>query len=75
MENKGQWRRDEWRDELSGEVIAVEVVPINDLQLHISSEHCPCIPDYQKNQFPPRLIHASFDGRESGEVDLRNRGN
>lgn len=65
------WRRDEWRDPKTGELLSVEVTPEGDLKLHISSQDCDCIPSFQYPGGIPMLIHNSFDGRENNS----ERGN
>ena len=65
------WRRDEYKDKLSGELLAVEVLPIDDLQAHGSSEDCACLPELKHEQGVPMLIHNAFDGRELTEANER----
>lgn len=59
------WKRDEWRDPLSGQLLSIEVTPECDLKLHISSQDCDCLPSLKYPEGIPMLIHNSFDGREN----------
>lgn len=58
------WQRDEYRDRLSGQIVAIEITPLNDVKPHISSSDCQCLPEcgYQGNA--QMLCHSAFDGRE-----------
>lgn len=58
------WRRDVWKDHLTDEVIQIEITPERDLQIHISSLECECLPVIGDFRGSPMLIHNSFDGRE-----------
>lgn len=58
------WRRDVWRDHLTLEVTQIEITPENDLQRHISSLDCDCLPVMKNQENAPMLVHNSFDGRE-----------
>lgn len=68
------WRRDEYRDKLSGHLTHVEVLPIVDIQPHESSTECACIPSLTAEGATKKLIHNSFDGREFSEPDYQEVG-
>lgn len=70
-ETTKSWRRDEWRDHLTLELVRVEVTPEGDLQIHISSPDCDCIPELKDQDGVLILVHNSFDGRELQERDER----
>jgi len=59
------WRREEWRDNRTNELVAIEVIPENDLQPHISSSDCQCIPIICYPGYIRMTVHNSFDGREN----------
>lgn len=68
MQAKG-WQRDEYRDRLSGQLVAVEITPVSDIQPHISAEDCQCLPELGFQGTAKILVHSAFDGREFGEGD------
>jgi hypothetical protein len=65
------WRRDIWKDHLTLEVTQIEVTPEDDLNYHVSSPDCNCIPELTNSNGIPMLIHNSFDGRETNETNER----
>lgn len=65
------WRRETHTSRLTGEIVAVEVIPADDLREHISSEDCECLPVLKQHQGAPMLVHRAFDGRDVEE----KRGN
>lgn len=68
-ETTKSWRRDEWRDHLTLELVKIEVTPEEDLGSHISSPDCECIPELKNtDEGILMLIHNSYDGRELSEV-------
>jgi len=67
------WRRDVWRDHLTLEILKIEVTPEKDLNSHISSVDCDCIPQLLDSKDGLMLIHNSFDGREV--LEQNERGN
>lgn len=71
----GGWFRHEYHDKLTDDLIAVEVIPDQDVKEHTSSENCDCIPIYRSHRDGVVvLIHNAFDGREYGEKGNRERG-
>lgn len=60
-----RWKCEEFRDKLTNKLVAVEVSPEFDLQDHISSEDCPCIPELKWQGDISMLVHNAFDGRDT----------
>jgi len=58
------WRRDEYSDSLTRELLYVEITPENDIRSHVTSEDCECIPRLFSILEVPTLVHNSFDNRE-----------
>lgn len=68
------WRRDNYTDKLTGDLVAVEVVPLDDLRQHVSDENCECLPEFKASNGAPMLVHNAFDGREFSEPDNMVKG-
>ena len=71
-----QWRRDEYKDKLTGELLAIEILPVNGARRHKEGEgadECDCIPALKQFKWlcfsVPMLVHNAFDGREFNEAD------
>ena len=62
------WRCDNYRDSLSRELLAVEVLPVEDICPHQSNEACTCIPTLSRSNGVLMLVHNAFDGREINEA-------
>jgi len=45
----------------------LNIVPVNDLQVHREDEHCSCNPRVEYENGIKLVIHNSFDGREYNE--------
>lgn len=68
------WRRNQYRDPLTRELLGIEILPVDDLRPHTHSPQCDCIPLSRINaERVPVLEHASFDGREWDEPNCRHR--
>lgn len=68
------WQRDEYRDRTTSRLVAVEVIPVNDIAQHVSNEDCACIPECKSDaDGVPMLIHAAFDGRELSEAGSKEK--
>jgi len=61
------WRRDTYRNRVTGRIVAIEVVPEKDKKPHISDEMCECGPKVETTNGVAMLVHNSFDGREKYE--------
>lgn len=68
MQAKG-WQRDEYRDRLNGQLVAVEIIPVDDLLPHVSNSECACLPETGFQGTAKILVHSAFDGREFLERD------
>lgn len=76
MNQQMGWRLDKYTDKLTGELVAAEIVPEGDLQPHVSSPDCLCIPvESVLENGALKLVHNAFDGRECLEPNRRERGN
>lgn len=61
------WERATYTDKGTGHIVGIEIIPIDDLEPHISSEACICCPKFDRRESIPMLIHNAFDGREKTE--------
>ena len=69
------WRVDTYRDLLTEAVLAIEVVPTDDIAPHRLSDECDCLPKLRIENGIPILTHGAFDGREYAEGSNKSRGN
>jgi hypothetical protein len=68
------WNRDEYRDRLTGAIVAIEITPINDTRPHISEPDCDCLPELSRQGNASLLCHNAFDGREWSEPNWKGQG-
>lgn len=52
----------------------LNILPINDIELHTESEECRCNPKCETYNGVLIVTHNSFDGRELEEVEANKYG-
>lgn len=67
--SKAAWQVDTFRDANTGDVLGVEVFPVDDLREHQHNEGCACLPQFKVDNRVMYLTHAAFDGRELNEAN------
>ena len=45
----------------------IHVYPVDDLAIHVMTEHCPCGPRVEHEYGGVVVIHNALDGREAAE--------
>ena len=68
------WYLHKYTDRLTGDLLAIEIEPIDDTRAHCSEKDCECIPTLTTRDGVMALIHNAFDGRESCESGNKERG-